>query len=523
MGFLSNIGGAWQGYKEGRELSQKDDILEESKANSAMYRKTIADQLQEKLSERDRQSKTGTEMTDFLAGLGDPLPQPSQPNPVAPSPAPGTPSQPMVQPQAAAPAMTMGDQRMAVPLAAQAGARASAPPFDPRKYAQSTASAENDPGNPFGFKVDTIADLQRTNPGLDPRTPQAALAYAQQNSQILQRAGQPFTGGTAYLSHFLGGTGASRALSAPPGTPIDRVVSPAAMAQNSFLAGATTDQVAKAADLTYQSGQPMAQTLAAVRRGQGGVPSQVQAQAQSQQDGVPSGVPGAPQRQPLPPAPPGQEQMLVRFAQQIKAHGLSGREAFEALAQVSPLIKGMSDDRREKWAKQIDAVTKADTADGRLTAELIRATIQAESAHARIASTEKIAQDRLDEQKRQFGEKEERLRGHEKLTAEYRRYQMAKPPTSLPAGEKMKYDRTKVEYTSASTALNNAITNGNRAQVEAAQKRYDAAKVALDGFKPDVPEADEMDTPRPTTEAELDALPRDTVFIAPDGSRQRKK
>lgn len=73
-------------------------------------------------------------------------------------------------------------------------------------------------------------------------------AYAAQNGAILSKAGHPVTPGTAYLAHFAGPQGAVSVLSADPATPIDRVLTPAAINANPFLRGMTAGDLRAWAD-----------------------------------------------------------------------------------------------------------------------------------------------------------------------------------------------------------------------------------------------------------------------------------
>src|SRR4051812_28874149 len=68
---------------------------------------------------------------------------------------------------------------------------------------------------------------------------QMTEAYAAQNGAILSKAGHPVTPGNTYLAHFAGPQGAVSVLSADPSTPIDRVLTPAAVKANPFLQGMT--------------------------------------------------------------------------------------------------------------------------------------------------------------------------------------------------------------------------------------------------------------------------------------------
>lgn len=73
-------------------------------------------------------------------------------------------------------------------------------------------------------------------------------AYAAQNGAILSKAGHAVTPGSTYLAHFAGPQGAVSVLSADPSTPIDRVLSPAAIEANPFLKDMTAGDLRAWAD-----------------------------------------------------------------------------------------------------------------------------------------------------------------------------------------------------------------------------------------------------------------------------------
>lgn len=73
-------------------------------------------------------------------------------------------------------------------------------------------------------------------------------AYAAENSRALQSAGLPVTDGTQYLSHFAGPAGARSVLSADPSTPVSRLLQPAAVRANPFLANMTAGDLRNWAD-----------------------------------------------------------------------------------------------------------------------------------------------------------------------------------------------------------------------------------------------------------------------------------
>jgi hypothetical protein len=100
--------------------------------------------------------------------------------------------------------------------------------------------------------------------------------YAQENSDILSAKGLPVTPGALYLAHFAGPQGAIKALSVDPATPIDQVMTPAALRANPFLA---TQGITTAGDLIDWAGR---------RVGKGGSAT---AQAQATPT-APAGTPG---------------------------------------------------------------------------------------------------------------------------------------------------------------------------------------------------------------------------------------
>jgi hypothetical protein len=81
-------------------------------------------------------------------------------------------------------------------------------------------------------------------------------AYAAQNGAILSKAGHPVTPGTTYLAHFSGPQGAVAVLSADPSTPIDKVLTPAAIKANPFLQGMTAGDLRAWADRKMGGSQP---------------------------------------------------------------------------------------------------------------------------------------------------------------------------------------------------------------------------------------------------------------------------
>lgn len=68
---------------------------------------------------------------------------------------------------------------------------------------------------------------------------QMTEAYANQNGQILSKAGFEANPGNTYLAHFAGPQGAVKVLSADPSAPVESVLGPQAVAANPFLRGMT--------------------------------------------------------------------------------------------------------------------------------------------------------------------------------------------------------------------------------------------------------------------------------------------
>jgi hypothetical protein len=85
---------------------------------------------------------------------------------------------------------------------------------------------------------------------------QMTEAYAAQNGTILSNAGHPVTPGNTYLAHFAGPQGAVSVLSADPNTPIDKVLTPAAVKANPFLQGMTAGDLRAWADRKMGGAQP---------------------------------------------------------------------------------------------------------------------------------------------------------------------------------------------------------------------------------------------------------------------------
>ena len=62
-------------------------------------------------------------------------------------------------------------------------------------------------------------------------------AYADKNGKILANAGLSTDWGNLYLAHFADGPVAVKILKADPSTPIEQLMSPAAIEANPFLKG----------------------------------------------------------------------------------------------------------------------------------------------------------------------------------------------------------------------------------------------------------------------------------------------
>lgn len=104
----------------------------------------------------------------------------------------------------------------------------------------------------------------RTDPQL---SRQMTEAYAAQNGATLSKAGHAVTPGNTYLAHFAGPQGAVSVLSADPSTPIDRVLTPAAIKANPFLQGMTAGDLRAWADRKMGGAQPAPQAAIAPANG----------------------------------------------------------------------------------------------------------------------------------------------------------------------------------------------------------------------------------------------------------------
>jgi hypothetical protein len=85
----------------------------------------------------------------------------------------------------------------------------------------------------------------RTDPNL---SREMTGAYASGNAQTLRQAGYEDTPGNTYLAHFAGPTGAMSVLRADPSTPVNRLLTPQAVAANPFLANMTASDLRGWAD-----------------------------------------------------------------------------------------------------------------------------------------------------------------------------------------------------------------------------------------------------------------------------------
>jgi len=123
---------------------------------------------------------------------------------------------------------------------------------------------------------------------------QMTEAYANQNGQILSKAGFEANPGNAYLAHFAGPQGAVKVLSSDPATPVESILGPQAVAANPFLRGMT------AADLQGWAAKKM-----------GGAPQQPAMRAAQASPVAPQAATSTPAPQPAPifsPDPAPQQQ-----------------------------------------------------------------------------------------------------------------------------------------------------------------------------------------------------------------------
>ena len=132
---------------------------------------------------------------------------------------------------------------------------------------------------------------------------QMTEAYANQNGQILSKAGVEANPGNTYLAHFAGPQGAVKVLSSDPAAPVESILGPQAVAANSFLRGMT------AGDLQAWAARKM-----------GGAPQQPVQRAAQASPVAPQAAPLnlAPQPAPIfsaPPDPAPQQQAASSFGQ----------------------------------------------------------------------------------------------------------------------------------------------------------------------------------------------------------------
>lgn len=128
---------------------------------------------------------------------------------------------------------------------------------------------------------------------------QMTEAYANQNGQILSKAGFEANPGNTYLAHFAGPQGAVKVLSADPAAPVESILGPQAVAANPFLRGMT------AADLQGWASKKM-----------GGAPQQpAQITAQASPVAPPASLPQ--QTAPIFAPEPAQQQQAASYSGQM--------------------------------------------------------------------------------------------------------------------------------------------------------------------------------------------------------------
>jgi hypothetical protein len=126
-------------------------------------------------------------------------------------------------------------------------------------------------------------------------------AYANQNGQILSKAGFEANPGNTYLAHFAGPQGAVKVLSSDPAAPVESILGPQAVAANPFLRGMT------AADLQGWAAKKM-----------GGALQQPAMRAAQASPVAPQAASSTPAPQPAPifsPDPAPQQQAAPSFGQ----------------------------------------------------------------------------------------------------------------------------------------------------------------------------------------------------------------
>lgn len=141
---------------------------------------------------------------------------------------------------------------------------------------------------------------------------QMTEAYANQNGEILSKAGLPVTPGSTYLAHFAGPQGAVKILQSDPNAPVSDILGAAAVKANPFLQGMTAQGLqawaakkmgVSAPQAGTQSETPPAPANGLVAPPQSApifAPPQQQAAPQQQQQAQPAPEPAFE----LPPQPP---------------------------------------------------------------------------------------------------------------------------------------------------------------------------------------------------------------------------
>lgn len=145
---------------------------------------------------------------------------------------------------------------------------------------------------------------------------QMTEAYANQNGQILQKAGFDANPGNTYLAHFAGPQGAVSVLGADPSTPVSALLTPAAVAANPFLKGMS------AGDLQAWAGRKMGG--AAQPQPQNTAPATPQSPPTAPLQIAPQAPPIFPQAAPQPAAP--------------KQSAPMGEMAFQPPPQLPPIF-----------------------------------------------------------------------------------------------------------------------------------------------------------------------------------------
>lgn len=207
---------------------------------------------------------------------------------------------------------------------------------------------------------------------------QMVKAYAQDNAGALSDAGLPVTAGNLYAAHFLGAGGATKVLSADPGTPLASLLPAQVMTANPSLKGQTAGvfaanmalkmgtapgqagQVAQANTGTMNdAGQPAPPSASPTPAQSPGAPQNPNdlfarqiAQIQNGNPGTPNGVPSAPSL----PALPGQQinPAAIEWAQQQdRLNSFMGRRNPTAVDNILALAPGGANDPNTLFAKQL--------------------------------------------------------------------------------------------------------------------------------------------------------------------------